>query len=139
MSDTGAPEWLAVAVPDAGQDQRIVPIRVREHDLILVQDGSDLWACQRLCPHEYTDLSQGRVSGKRLFCGRHFASFDLSNGSSGNGWDLPRLKVYPARLRDGRIEVDASAVSEDPPVRRRSLRERQGHDLVDPAPPNRLS
>ena len=113
--------WVAVAQAKTVAERAIVPIRVGGFDLILVREHDKVWACQRLCPHEYADLLQGRVSGANLFCGRHRASFDLTSGVSGHGWDLPRLKIYAARLVDGQFEVDAAAVAANPPVRRQRL------------------
>lgn len=114
-------QWVAVA-PTAGIAKRaIIPVRVCGFHLIVVREQDRVWACQRLCPHEYADLLQGRVSGAKLFCGRHQASFDLESGVSGHGWDLPRLKIYAARILDGQFEIDAAQVEADPPVRRQRL------------------
>ena len=113
--------WVAVAPATDVAERAIIPVRVRGFDLIVVREHDNVWACQRLCPHEYADLLQGRVSGANLFCGRHRASFDLTSGVSGHGWDLPRLRIYAARIVDGQFEVDVAAVDADPPVRRQRL------------------
>jgi 3-phenylpropionate/trans-cinnamate dioxygenase ferredoxin subunit len=109
-------QWTAVASAEASATRAIVPARVGGHDLIVVRGKDGLWACQRWCPHEYADLLYGRVREGQLFCGRHYASFDLADGKSGNGWTLPCLKLYPARIAEGQVEVDAAAVAADPPV-----------------------
>lgn len=121
-------KWVAVAPMQGVPERAILPVRVCGFHLIVVRERDRAWACQRLCPHEYADLLQGRVSGAKLFCGRHQASFDLESGVSGHGWDLPRLKIYAARMLNGQFEVDASQVEADPPVRRQRLdvMERQG-------------
>jgi 3-phenylpropionate/trans-cinnamate dioxygenase ferredoxin component len=138
MTQSESLKWIVVAALEDVSMRRIVPIRVQGHDLILIQNGDSFWACQRLCPHEYADLAQGRIAGTQLFCGRHFASFDLKGGTSGNGWQLPELKVYPARAHNGNIEVDAAAIAANPPIQRRRLApERPSQGGIDPAPPKK--
>ena len=116
-----APNWVVAAPAGGLRTRAIVSVTVAGYHLIVVREHDNVWACQRLCPHEYADLLQGRVSGEKLFCGRHFASFDLSDGASGNGWQLPRLKIYPARIADGQVQVDVAAVEADPPMRTQLL------------------
>jgi 3-phenylpropionate/trans-cinnamate dioxygenase ferredoxin component len=113
--------WTFAAPADRLETRSIIPARVAGHDLILLRENDRVWACQRLCPHEYADLLHGRVSGTKLFCGRHFASFDLDNGASGNGWHLPRLKIYAARFTNSTIEVDIATIEADPPMRSKPL------------------
>lgn len=110
------PGWTAVASVDDFKDRAILPVRILGYNLIVLWIGDTLHACQRLCPHEFSDLACGRIAQGRLLCSRHYVWFDLSDGRSGNGWNLPPLKVYPVRSMNGTIEIDAAAVAADPPV-----------------------
>ncbi|MDA0815272.1 MAG: glutamate synthase-related protein [Chloroflexi bacterium] len=54
-------------------------------------------------------LSDGKVSGNDIICSLHGYDFDIVTGVS--RYDTSeRVATYPARIRDGRIEIDADAV-----------------------------
>ena len=93
-------------------DGAIICARVGQVDLLLIRDGENVFACERACPHEQADLSLGRVSGGRLQCPRHLASFDLVSGDISAGWPSRPLRRYPAEIRDGWICIDSSALEE---------------------------
>jgi 3-phenylpropionate/trans-cinnamate dioxygenase ferredoxin component len=102
--------WVAVC-PAAGlTTQALVCGRVGTVDLLLMRDGDHVFACERFCPHEQADLSQGRISDGRLFCPRHFASFDLLDGNMSAGWPSRDLRVYPARIEGDTIWVDTGTM-----------------------------
>lgn len=88
----------------------MVCTRLEAVDLLLIRDGNDIFACERACPHEQADLSLGRVADGRISCPRHFASFDLHDGTVSRGWPSRPLRRYSARIEDGQIWIDAEAV-----------------------------
>ena len=102
--------WVEVLPLERLADQGIVSVRVESVELLLVRDGERIIACERVCPHEQADLSLGRIKDGRLFCPRHFASFDLDDGQVSAGWPSRRLRRYPAKTGNGRIWIDAAAV-----------------------------
>ena len=102
--------WVEVLPLERLADQGIVCVRVEDVELLLVRDGERIIACERACPHEQADLSLGRIKDGRLFCPRHFASFDLDDGQVSAGWPSRRLRRYPAKTGNGRIWIDAAAV-----------------------------
>ena len=102
--------WVAVCPATSLTAQAFVCARVGTVDLLLMRDGERIFACERFCPHEQADLSQGRISEGRLFCPRHLASFGLLDGNMSAGWPSRDLRVYPARIEDDTIWVDAGAM-----------------------------
>jgi 3-phenylpropionate/trans-cinnamate dioxygenase ferredoxin subunit len=88
----------------------MVCARLGAIDLLLIQDGDRIFACERFCPHEQADLSLGRISDGRLFCPRHLASFDLVDGNISAGWPSRALRVHPAWIEDDKIWIDAAAL-----------------------------
>ena len=116
-----AGSWVQVAALADLPVKGTAPIHVGEHFLMLVRVDEVITAAQRLCPHEFADLSQGRVDGTHIFCPRHRACFDVARGTSGGGWNLPALKLYPVEIREGQIWLDLAAVDADPPVRVRRI------------------
>ena len=61
------------------------------------------------CPHHEGQLSQGRVENGDAICPLHGWNFDLETGISPYNPN-DRIDTYPARVVEGRVEVDASAV-----------------------------
>jgi 3-phenylpropionate/trans-cinnamate dioxygenase ferredoxin subunit len=108
-SDVG--KWLPVCGLSRLISQTIVCARVSGVDLILVWNEGRAVACERVCPHEQADLSLGHLAGGRLFCPRHAASFDLQNGWISYGWPSRPLRIYPVRIVDDQICIDAEAIA----------------------------
>jgi 3-phenylpropionate/trans-cinnamate dioxygenase ferredoxin subunit len=102
--------WVAIRPSNCLADQTIVCARLEAVDILLIRDGDQIFACERACPHEQADLSLGRVTDGRLLCPRHLASFDLHDGNVSAGWPSRALRVYPAKLEDEQIWIDAGAV-----------------------------
>jgi 3-phenylpropionate/trans-cinnamate dioxygenase ferredoxin subunit len=103
-------KWMLVCRLSRLISQTIVRARVTGVDLILIWNEDRAVACERVCPHEQADLGLGRVSGGRLFCPRHAASFDLSNGQISHGWQSRPLQVYSVRIEDDQVWICAEAV-----------------------------
>lgn len=69
----------------------------RQLVLLIAQDGGIL-AVQGLCPHQLARLSEGSLHEGQLQCPRHLARFNLSDGASAGGWQLPPLRRYAVRV-----------------------------------------
>ena len=110
MGDVPDQNWVAIRPSNGLADQTIVCARLDAVDILLIRDGDHIFACERACPHEQADLSLGRVANGRLFCPRHLSSFDLHDGNISAGWPSRALRVYPARVEDEQIWIDAGAV-----------------------------
>lgn len=109
------PRFVAVATFDDLPDGGLRAVVLEGHGLVLARQGDTVHAFQATCPHEKADLSKGRLEDDRLICPRHLASFSLIDGAVSRGWKVDALKLYPVRIDDGAIAVDAAAVSRNPP------------------------
>ena len=90
----------------------ILPVRAGDQHLLIIRDGDRIVACERACPHEQADLALGRCAGGKLFCPRHYAYFDLRDGTVSAGWTVRPLRLYEVAIRDGAVAVlmpDAAA------------------------------
>jgi 3-phenylpropionate/trans-cinnamate dioxygenase ferredoxin subunit len=101
--------WIEALPLSELADSAIRCIRIEGVDLLLVRHGERIAACERACPHEQADLGLGRISEGRLFCPRHFASFDLDDGHISAGWPARPLRLYPVRIISGHIWIDVVA------------------------------
>ena len=115
MMHPAAPRFVTVATVGDLADGTFVRVLVDGHGLVLARQGDTVYAFQGTCPHEQTNLAQGRIEDGRLVCPRHLASFALTDGSVSGGWKVAALKLYPVRIEAGEIAVDAEAVRRNPP------------------------
>lgn len=83
----------------------ILPVTAGRTQLLIIRDGDRIHACERACPHEQADLALGRCADGKLYCPRHYAWFDLSDGQISPGWTAPALRLFPVTVRDARIVV----------------------------------
>lgn len=58
----------------------ILPVEVEGVELVVYRDGDSIRACQRYCPHQRADLSEGLVSRGFLICAAHGWRFDAETG-----------------------------------------------------------
>ncbi len=99
--------WTQTCDLERLMDERIVCARAGSVDLILIWHEGRAVACERACPHEQADLSYGHISAGRLVCPHHAASFDLRDGAISSGWSSRPLRIYPVRLKQGKVWVRA--------------------------------
>jgi 3-phenylpropionate/trans-cinnamate dioxygenase ferredoxin component len=119
------PRFVVVATLQHLPNGAFLRVMVDGHGLVLARNGDVVHAFQGTCPHEKADLAQGRIEAGRLVCPRHLASFDLNDGHVSRGWKVDALKLYPVRIENGTIAVDAEAVRRNPPASRKVW------DLID--------
>lgn len=102
--------WVRVRSFETIDDGTIVPVVVQGTPLLLVRDGTQIYATERACPHEGADLATGRCLDGSLFCPRHLAWFGLKDGQVHGGWDFRPLRTYRTRIINAEIYVDLEAV-----------------------------
>lgn len=122
--DSRAPgaRFVRAANLDEVRAAGLMPVSIEGHALVLASEGEAVHAFQSTCPHEMADLSLGRIEAGCLVCPRHRAAFSLKDGSVSAGWtDVSALKLYPTRLADGVVYVDAAALARNPPGGKRQV------------------
>lgn len=106
MATTLIDNWVDVcALEDVPiQGSRIV--KTDQGCLALFRTTSDdVYALDDKCPHKNGPLSQGIVAGKTITCPLHNWVFSMETGEA-QGADEGSVAVTPARLKDGRIQLD---------------------------------
>ena len=71
---------------------------------------AELFAASNACPHKGGPLSEGIVHGTRVTCPLHNMVFDLATGQA-QGADTATIATYPVRIEEGRLLLDAAALS----------------------------
>ena len=69
----------AAKLSELGEDD-ILPVDLGDTSIVLYRSGSSVRACQRYCPHQHSDLSEGLVSRGFLICSAHGWRFDADTG-----------------------------------------------------------
>ncbi len=77
--------------------------------VLLCHTPAGIHAVADLCPHALQPLAGSEIKDGVIRCAKHGASFDLVTGKPTNGVTLKTLRVFPVRIRDGRIAIDAAA------------------------------
>ena len=105
-SAAAAANWQAV--PDVMLAEAVWPLEatVAGVPVLIFRTKDGYRACEPLCPHQQIPLKNGTLmnSDTMIRCSRHNFIFRLTDGAGVNCVGM-RLRVYPARERDGRIEV----------------------------------
>lgn len=66
----------------------------------------EVFATDGLCTHERVHLADGLVMGDTIECPKHNGRFNYRNGAPLRAPVCVALATYPARIRDGMIEVE---------------------------------
>jgi 3-phenylpropionate/trans-cinnamate dioxygenase ferredoxin subunit len=110
LHDKKVAHWTRVCSVQETHERPMLAVHVDGSHLLVIRAGDQLHACERACPHERVDLAGGRCSGTKLFCPRHFVSFDLTDGQVSGGWEMRPLRIYPVRITGDDVSVDVSAL-----------------------------
>ena len=90
-------------VPANGMKQ----VTVDGTDVLLIDTGEAVFACQALCPHEAVPLEQGVHDGAALTCLEHLWQFDIETGGPMGDAECG-LKTYPVKDEGGTLYVEVA-------------------------------
>jgi len=76
--------------------------------VLLCHAAGAIHAVADLCPHALQPLAGSEIRDGFIICARHGALFDLDTGKPRNGVTSKTLRVYPVRIRDGRIQISVA-------------------------------
>lgn len=68
--------------------------------------AGNFYAIEDLCSHEDEALTSGKFCGEEITCWRHGARFNVKTGAALSAPAYEPVATFPARLNDGRIEVE---------------------------------
>ena len=72
-----------------------------------------VYAFQEFCTHRYGPLSEGAIRDCQVRCPWHGSCFDVRSGKVTEGPAKVDLKTFPARVRDGKIEIQVPSCEND--------------------------
>jgi len=85
-------------------------IKASKTRILLVNASGKIYATQSLCTHLSNPLFTGKLQGNLIWCDKHWASFDVTNGLVKDlpegGAEIAPLKTYPVHIDGSDIMVD---------------------------------
>jgi NADPH-dependent 2,4-dienoyl-CoA reductase/sulfur reductase-like enzyme/nitrite reductase/ring-hydroxylating ferredoxin subunit len=87
---------------------------VGDEEVLLVQNGDDIFAVSAHCTHYHGPLAEGLVSGESVRCPWHHACFDLRTGEAERAPALSPIACWKVERRDGRIVVKEKGEQPEP-------------------------
>jgi toluene monooxygenase system ferredoxin subunit len=83
----------------------MISLEVEGNYILLVNMDDHIYAYADACPHQKSRLSEGKLAGTTLRCGRHHWEFDVCTGHGINPQNA-RLTEIPVALQSREILID---------------------------------
>lgn len=99
-------EYVKMAETHEFPKNKMKVFKVEDHEILVVNVEGELHAFENRCPHMGYPLYFGRLEGKVLTCGFHYAKFDVTTGKSlGSVTDKP-LKKFKIKIQNSLVQVE---------------------------------
>ena len=99
-------EWLDVAAADDVVEDAVLAVAAAGRALALFRLGGDVFALLDQCSHGAAQLSEGYVEDGCVECPLHQGLIDIRSGQPRSAPIPEPVPSFPARVRDGRVEVE---------------------------------
>ena len=105
--------WVEVLKTDQLDESKGTTVFVNERDIALYRYQGDFYALDNQCVHRNGQLGDGHMEGANVICPLHQWDYDVRTGVS--RYDAQEnVAVYPVRVSDDRVEINANAVPPKP-------------------------
>lgn len=100
-------EWIRVCPLDEIDPEDVIRFdhAGRTFAVYRAEDGTP-FATDGLCTHEGVHLADGLVMGDQIECPKHNGRFNIRTGAALRVPVCVNLTCWPARVRDGHIEIE---------------------------------
>jgi len=129
--------WVEVLKTNQLEESKGTTVFVNDRDIALYKYEGDFYALDNKCVHRGGQLGDGYMDGPNVICPLHKWDYDVKTGVSRfNAGET--VAVYPTRVTDDHVEIDADAVPPKPHfeseylglwVRRDDALEHEMHDI----------
>ncbi|MGH2448726.1 MAG: Rieske 2Fe-2S domain-containing protein [Chloroflexota bacterium] len=101
----GPGEYTAVIPETELPSDKPTAVTVKNVPILLVKQGSQIYALDDTCVHAGCSLAGGTLAGRTITCPCHGSEYDLSDGSVINGPATMPEPAYHVRVQNGMIEI----------------------------------
>ncbi len=86
-------------------------VTTHEGNILLANVDGKIYAVDDMCTHEDSSLSLGCLKGELISCTLHGSRFNVRTGEPMEEPATERLRCYPIRLNNDRIEICLDALN----------------------------
>jgi 3-phenylpropionate/trans-cinnamate dioxygenase ferredoxin subunit/naphthalene 1,2-dioxygenase system ferredoxin subunit len=110
MGDDGWVDLIALDRIEAGWVTRV---DLGSRPFVVYDTPSGIHVTLALCTHGGADLCDGYFDGHVIECPLHQGAFDVRDGRPVSAPATRPLRTFPARLKDGRVQVNLTRRREE--------------------------
>ncbi|MGC1496697.1 MAG: nitrite reductase small subunit NirD [Sulfitobacter sp.] len=104
--------WMDIAALDDVPQRGARVVKTHQGCVAVFRTSADeVYALNNSCPHKGGPLAEGIVHGASVTCPLHNWVFSLETGLA-QGADSGRVDTYPAKVENGRILLDRTALKQ---------------------------
>lgn len=97
--------WTDVARRDDLDDGALVRVETDGGPVVLLRDGSTVYAASATCTHVGGPLDEGERHGTCVICPWHGSEFDLRDGTVIHGPATSPIHAYETRVEGGTVQI----------------------------------
>ncbi|WP_181768463.1 non-heme iron oxygenase ferredoxin subunit [Streptomyces albidus (ex Kaewkla and Franco 2022)] len=103
MADRDESDWRALAETWEVEEDDVIGVKVGGRTLAVFNIGGAYYVTDDCCTHQQASLSEGYVQDDTIECPRHQGVFHVPTGKPMSPPLTTPLRVYRARVEDGRV------------------------------------
>ncbi|GIU71150.1 MAG: (2Fe-2S)-binding protein [Candidatus Nitrosocaldaceae archaeon] len=84
----------------------IFSIDIDDKKIMLIRKDDKIYALDRICTHQYADLSNGFITDDTITCPLHLAQFEITSGKAVSPPAEEPLKLYNIKIEGDDIYVE---------------------------------
>jgi len=104
--------WVFAANCSDFAERDVIGVTCAERSVALYRLPDGYFATSDACPHQGGSLSEGCVVEGFIECPLHFALFDIRTGAADGGVTSTPVKIFKARLDDGKVFIEVEITAE---------------------------
>lgn len=97
--------WTDAVAVESLEPGDVTPVTLGTRRLAIYDAEDGVYATMALCTHGGADLCDGYFEGHVIECPLHQGCFDIRDGRALYAPATRDLKTFPARIRDGMVQV----------------------------------
>ena len=102
-------QWIDATAFDEIDDEDVVRFDHAGRTFAIYRVEDEVYVSDGLCTHEHVHLCDGLVIGHVIECPKHNGRFDVRDGRPLGAPVCERLRIYPAKVEDGRVLIEVEA------------------------------